>query len=153
MTRPEAMQLARQPSIQTAAPKGRRYTVPTMVRAKQLREAGWSLDRIADLLECELGVRPHVDTIAIWTIPSRARSYEQSVKRADRRRRNANATGRMPNAARFSADFQLIRAKGLRAAGLSVEAVAKAMSFDFPESPVSKDQVRHALEDGRWPGS
>lgn len=133
------------------SPRQRRYDSGAVARTVELRAAGWDLGEIQDRLELERGVRPSRETLAIWTNPTRAASKAASVKRVNRRRWNARITGRMPSTANLTSDFRLIRARALREAGLSANAVARVMTFDFPGSPVTEQQVRYACDVGRWP--
>lgn len=112
--------------------KARRYSVPVMKRAIDLRADGWQLERIADFLEAEHGVRPSIDTIAIWTDPERAESSRRAHTAAIRRFRNQTLTGRMPNSSRHTVDWQEIRAKALLTAGAGDVSVAATMAFDYP---------------------
>lgn len=140
-------------TLTTAAPKGRRYSARTVIRACELREAGWSCAKIADFLSQELGVRPAPNTVLLWTDPKQAARQSVRVRIGHQRARRKRLTGRMPAVSNLSPEFKAIRARALRESGLSFNAIAKVMTFDFPQEPVDAQQIRYALRTGLWPNA
>ena len=66
-------------------PRGKRYTMPVIARARQLGKAGWSYSKVRDLLGQEFGVRPSLDTIGCWLSEDYA-TTRRRVQAAARRR-------------------------------------------------------------------
>lgn len=130
------------------------HPVAMVTRARQLRESGWTYQRIAELItdEFDLPTQLSATTAYRWCgMPAWAERQEREAarKRAFRARRSSGRLGQP----RHCPEFRLARAAALHEAGLSVADTARVMSFDFPSHPVSRSQVERALETGRWPKS
>jgi hypothetical protein len=126
-----------------------RYAITDKNRAVELREAGWSLERICDLIEQERGHRPSKKTIWTWTYPAKAREQQLRSRARSRRRRAAGATFRWPNPR--GPEWKVGRMHVLRDGGLSCAAIASVMTIDFPDTPLTEHQVRGAMTEGRMP--
>jgi hypothetical protein len=123
-----------------------RHDSSSMTEARTLREAGWSYRAIASLLT-RRGSPVADTTVAEWCDPEKA---------ARRRRRNlrrmaaANSQrnhGRLGAGPPRSMEFRDARMRSLRTAGLSMNAIAKVMTFDFPDEPWTEREVRDLLKD------
>ncbi len=134
------------------AQRGRRFSAALVAEANRLHDGGWSAYAIAALFRRR---GTHVDerTVKAWVDPdTAARRREQTRQRM--RRINAERTGgRLGAGPPRSPDFRFARIVSLRALGLSRAAVAKVMTFDFPDTPVTEAEVRYALEVGRPPAA
>jgi hypothetical protein len=111
-----------------------RYTATTMTRARVLKEAGWSLRKIAELIEKETGQRPAATTVALWCYPEPrydARRIYLNGKHAKRRRRNT-----------MIRRTEKMRELYLRGVGLRAIGQVSALLWD---EELSEDQVRTRL--------
>ncbi|PTL55784.1 hypothetical protein [Paraconexibacter algicola] len=118
-----------------------RHTSRTRARAVELRNAGWSLRQVRELLAAEgYHPAPTVPTLSRWTNPAR----EEEHRRANRARARGDATTYAWPGVR-SAEWRLGRMRALDAAGVSDRDIARVMTLDFPHSPITVDQVKHAL--------
>ena len=135
----------------SAPNRGRRHTIRTVTRARELAAAGWNPADIRRLL-IQDGYVDDVgkETVGRWVGEI---SHEAWRERVDvRLMRRAAERGRKPMGVMSARpEFKLARARTLRDQGLSFAAVAKVMSFDFRED-VNALQLQYALEvSGRWP--
>jgi hypothetical protein len=117
-------------SATTIPARGRRYSTRAMLRARQLKAAGWTISQITRLIEQEFGTLPSRSTLDRWLYPARA---EQHTTRMVRRRAEARAAdsqirwpGKQPSTAR-----KIARIRMLLELGLSDAQVAKLMNQDF----------------------
>jgi hypothetical protein len=127
-----------------------RHSSATVAEAQRLHAAGWSVYGIAKLLR-RRGTSVDETTIAEWVDPALAerRRREQALRY---RIRNARKTGgRLGAGPPRSPEFRLERIRSLDKAGVSAEAIAKVMTFDFPNEPITGHMVRHALRAGEPP--
>ena len=120
------------------------YPVATMLRARELREAGWYATAIRRILTDEGHGSPSLFTIQTWT----NRRY---LERHHDRMRTRGAA-RTAERARFRLQgstpaYRLEFMRALRAADLSPNAIGKVCGVVFGER-LSQDQVRYALEKG-----
>ena len=119
-----------------------------MLRARELRKAGWFIDDIIDRLELEQGVRPNRDTVSIWTNPARAESHGRATLASQRRIRSARRSGRLGQA-RHTPEFQEVRARLLAATGMTQLNVARALDFDYPGQGWTYHRVQALLGPAR----
>jgi len=113
-------------------------------RARELRDAGWQVRRIRDLLAREFdGHAPSVNTVWCWVEPDAALRQAAAKRRLDRRDRAATASFSFPG--RRSPVWKLGRMHALRAAGLSCVKIAAVMALDFGDD-LDPREVRRALE-------
>lgn len=131
--------------------KAEGHTAKVAAEAVRLREAGWTIPQIRDVLAARgIDPPPCRTTIMRWTTPGFA---ERRQAKATVRKRELYEPSYRP-AGRKSAVWRAGRMRALFEAGLSPNAVAKVMTFDFPEHPVSGHQVRYALQrDREKPGT
>lgn len=133
-------------------PHARRYPARAAVRARELRDAGWSLRHITLLIRRELGLPVAQSTVCGWVDEEQARKQRLRSYNAHRRRWNAKVTGRL-GSPHLTLDFKLIRLRALHEHGLSASSIARVMSFDFPDQPLTEHQVRYSLRTGSVPRS
>ena len=133
-------------------PHARRYPASAVIRARELRDAGWSLRQITRLMRREFGVPVPQSTVACWVDDEQARKQRLRSYNAHRRRWNAKVTGRL-GSPHLTLDFKLIRLRALHEHGLSPGSIARVMSFDFPDEPLTEHQVRYSLATGSVPRS
>jgi hypothetical protein len=103
------------------------------------------------MLADEFGCAPPTPaTIATWTNPKLADRLRAAGRERQRRLRSDGMQYRMPTTRH--ADWRFGRMLALaEIEGLSCAAIAKVMTFDFPDTPVTENQVRYALERGVMP--
>ena len=119
-----------------------RYPASMMVRARELREAGWSLRDIARLVEKETGRRPGATTVALWCYPpDRQRARRGTLNTHSARERAKRYT---PNQ-RFTPEWKLERMRELFLRGVSYKAIGIVAGIWWGE-PLSASQVRSRLE-------
>lgn len=100
--------------------------------ARRMHADGWTITQVTAILNGR-GLRVSAAAVGRWVDPERAeRHVTQSRELKRRRRREA-------------------RLKALADAGLLAPAIAKVMTLDFPEHPMTSWQVRWALKTGRLP--
>ena len=130
---------------------GVRYPARVMARAIEHREAGWTLREIQRMLADEFGCDPPSPaTIATWTNPKLADRLRAAGRERQRRLRRDGMQYRMPTTRH--ADWRFGRMLALaEVEGLSCAAIARVMTFDFPDTPVTEHQVRYAIERGVVP--
>lgn len=128
----------------------REYPATVMTRARELRGYGMTLEAIRDEIEREFGRRPSTNTVKRWTSArERALIYARTNRRRARDRANANS-GRLHPRAQPTSEFKLARIASLDALGLSAADIATVMTFDLGD-PITRFQVRRAMETGRYP--
>lgn len=126
------------------------HTAQDIEQARTLYDGGWSPKQISGLFR-RRGLRVHEDTIAEWVDPALA---ERRRERQRQRMRELNARrtgGRLGAGPPRSAEFRRARIESLAAMGVPARSIAKVMSFDFPDTPVSEWHVRQALKTGQPP--
>jgi DNA-binding transcriptional MerR regulator len=139
-------------SAAVSAPSFGGYPITVIQRARELREAGWTLDQISELVERETGTRPACSTVHRWTDPAQERRHRERGRARHRRwsAAGAGAGGRL-GSPRSSPEFKLARMRALsESARLSDAAIGRLMRFDFGDA-LSAVQVAHALRTGRYP--
>lgn len=138
-------------AIGTVPSRGNRHPISAVMEARRLSAAGWGDAEIARTLLQDGFVRSPVAraTIGRWVRASREQSW-----RADAQ---ANAASRAAQRGargigRWSArpEFKMARVRALHGEGLSVNAIATVMRFDFGDR-LTEHQVRYALRMGRYP--
>lgn len=120
------------------------HSTSTVVEARRLHEAGWSIYAVAKLLR-RRGISVDETTIAEWVDPKLAERRRDEQARRFRALSARRSRGRLGAGPPRSGEFRLERMKSLRALGVSYSDIAKTMSFDFPDEPITEDKVRHAL--------
>jgi hypothetical protein len=112
-----------------------RYPAKMAARACELRIAGWTIPQIERLLVDEFGSCPSETTIRKWTDPGFHERVTAAQRERRRRRESATHSGRFPsNFTTFTDEFKWARVRSLRGLGVSYEAIARVMSFDFREA-------------------
>lgn len=127
----------------------RSYPVSTMQRAITLHASGWSYSTIPAVLDREGLGRPSPFTVRLWVDPVRREKSAAASRRRNAARSAARSEFRFP--AGRSVEWRLGRMRVLRAAGLSYTAITKVMNVDFPDAPLSVEQVEGAIRDDRMP--
>lgn len=122
-----------------------------MQLARDLHAGGWKPTAIRRLLGEAGHEQPSVYTIHQWTNPTYKERQLAQHRRRDAERTAAQSDFRWPNSR--STTWRLRRMETLRGLGLSYVAVAKVMSHDFPDAPVTCHEVERALELQRPPQS
>lgn len=127
------------------------YPISAIERARIHRAAGWSLRRIAEFVEEEVGRRPAVGTVQRWTDEEAARAHQARGLARHRRHSAAGAGGggRLGNP-RATPEFKLARMAAMRERDLSLRSIAEMMALDFGDE-LSEHQVRYAFLTGRYP--
>lgn len=125
-------------------PSAVRHQLGTLVRARELHAAGWSLSEIRRRLELE-GVTPPPaeNTIWTWTRPKAAARLAEARNRRIRLARLGARTFAWPGVR--GPEWRLEYMRRLRAAGLSYRAIAGVMALHFPDRPLSEYAVRELL--------
>lgn len=111
-----------------------------VAQARGLREGGWSTHKIAGFM----GVAQ--STVMRWTDDEHLERVTNIRRSLDRQRLAAASAGRLRRS-NATPEFRQARMVSLRGLGLSHLAIARVMTFDFPEQPISEDQVASALGD------
>lgn len=128
-----------------------RHTTAAVALATQLAAAGWRPSEIPAILSRELGIKPPArSTVHYWLNDGYAEKRRRSGRARKRKHVAAHASGSMRSNHR-TPEFRLTRMRALRTAGLSHAAIAKVMTLDFPDAPLTRHQVAGALDDGRVP--
>lgn len=136
----------------THQPRG---ALPEMTRpqavatAQRMRDGGWTAAQIRDYL-AQRGHDVTIGTVRRWADPEQARKHREDSRARSHRLRAAARGGRMGREGQ-SAEFRDQRLRALRDAGLSMNAIAKVMTLDFPDTPLTERQVRTALTSDRPP--
>lgn len=115
-----------------------RYPARVMVRARVLREAGWTIYKIQGFLEHEFGRRPAHETVTAWV----------DEKAAERRRRTARRQAREKHERSprrtVSPEWKAARMRELHAAGLTYATIGIVAGIWWGE-PLVEHQVRYRL--------
>lgn len=126
------------------------YSIRMVGRTRELRDAGWTCEEVADHLHAEFGMRPVQSTISRWADPSqRLKDATTNSSRSARARaeRSRGRFRRLPQ----TPEFKMARMRGLRdEAGLKVTQIARVMAFDFGDV-MSRDTVERALASNEYP--
>lgn len=128
-----------------ATTSARRYPAAAAHRARELREAGFSLSKVGELIGREFGAQPSDSTLMAWT------SDGYAARRYKRREhlRVAAYTGRR-GASHHSTVARYARLVALRDAGLGFRSVAVVLNLDYGDD-FTEDQIRAAIRRGRYP--
>jgi hypothetical protein len=118
------------------------------VQVRRLSEAGWGNAAIRRIL-ADQGVDPipTLKTIRMWIDPDYADQVRAETRQ--RMRQTSPMTFRWPGPR--SVEWRVRRIKVLADAGLTKEAIAKVMTHDFPDCPLSRAQIDGILRQGRIP--
>lgn len=119
-----------------------RYTGQIVARAREHRQAEWSLREIKRLLQQEFGVDPSVNTVHGWVVPlmaERARSRHRNTER----RRHVRDEPHTPR--RVTPERALERMSLLRGHGMPFKWIAVAALVWWGEDTTG-DSVRYRLE-------
>jgi hypothetical protein len=120
-----------------------------MVRARELRDAGWSIGRIRRLLAAEFGCSPpSPNTIWCWVEPAAGERQAATKRESQRDERAASASFVFPG--KRSPQWKLGRMRALRRAGMSVAAICTVMWADFGDE-LTINEGRRAIETGQLP--
>lgn len=121
-----------------------RYDTRTVLHTKRLREAGWSLRGIQDILHKEFGVRPARDTLKVWTDPKFAerRRADHREKRKTKRAYDWNFALGGPN---VTPEYKAAFMARLHEADVPRASIAKVCTVVFGE-PWSRDKVKVVLD-------
>lgn len=128
-----------------------RYSSAAVARARQLRAVNWSISEIPRVLEREGHGHPSQFTVRLWVDPRRHAASQAAVRRAHAHRSAAKSDFTFPS--NRTPEWRVGRIKALGGLGLSNEAIAKVMSFDFPDTPVTRHQVAGVFRAGSVPRS
>lgn len=127
-----------------------RHSAKVMAEARRLREAGWSLNEIRRLMAADgIDPVPAIGTIAIWTDDAARRRELDRQARKHRELRVARSDFRLPGVR--GPEWRLGRIRALADAEVGILDIARVMSIDFPGEPITRHDVRYALEVGRPP--
>lgn len=127
-----------------------RHTSETVAAARRLHSGGWSIYGIAKLMRRQ-GTSVDETTIAEWVDPQLAERRRLLQARRYRINSARKTQGRLGAGPSRSPEFRLERMRNLRELGVSFNAIAKVMTFDFPGEPITEDQARHALRNNEPP--
>lgn len=127
------------------------HSTATLRRVYELNEAGWTPTQMLLVLADEGFDRPSLTTIYLWLRPD----YRERSRVANQRRsaRRSASSGSFHWPARRSPEWKLARMRVLKDAGLSCEAVATVMTLDFPDTPLTGNQVDGMFRLGTTPRS
>lgn len=126
----------------------RRYTSREQVEAIRLREEGeWSVAEIARIMR-RRGFDVSEGAVRMWVDPEHAERQRDRDRQYRRRQRAARSEGRL-RGNHSTPEMRAARVRALRVAGLSHSAIVKVMTLDFPEHPLTVDQVRYQLGEDR----
>ena len=120
--------------------RGNRYTAATMMRARELREAGWFYKDIAMLLERELDLRVTYKTVERWCIPDELRERRMEYQRRHRARERAQTS--TPRAS--TPEWREARMRELRDAGMNLTAIGICSTVLWGV-PLSREQAGRML--------
>jgi hypothetical protein len=120
--------------IQTSGP----YSSRVIVRARALRDAGWSVQKVRDLIAQEFGRRPTEQTVRGWLDEGYASKRRRLVRTAHRRSREIT-----PNR-KLSDDWKRERMAMMLERGLSPEHIGEVAGLWWGE-PMTGDEVRDRL--------
>ena len=126
-------------------PRGRRYPAAAATRARELREAGWSIDRCRDLIAREFGHRPTFHTFKRWTDPEYQRARDADVAR--RRRLRTAYSFQLVKGGEATPEYQRAFIRRLRQEGATVGSIAAACRVVFADEGWTYARVRYVLEE------
>jgi transposase len=121
-------------------------------RACELRGAGWTYERIAELLNREFNPPQKVSksTVYRWTGEGRAEAHRERERQRKLRQSVAKSGGRL-GASHHTPEYRLERMVALHnVARLPLSAIARLMTFDYGE-PISRRSVERAVTERRLP--
>jgi hypothetical protein len=119
------------------------YPITMVLRTRELSAAGWSRERIQDLLEREGYGRPSHTTVGLWADPAK---YEAHMNRS-RAQQRAKAAAETDFRLRGSTpEYKRAFMERLRSQGLSCHAVGVVHGVVFGER-LTEHQVRYALRE------
>ena len=124
---------------------GIRYPSSAVVRAIELRAAGWSFRRIASLIERETGYRPAATTVQLWCSPH---AYQERLRNTRRRCDARRKALQHKPLVRTTAEWRLERMRELRDRGLSFAAIGQVAAVWWGEE-LSEIRVAKRLKNGR----
>jgi hypothetical protein len=117
------------------------YPVATMVRARELREAGWFPTAIRRLLEKEGHGSPSLFTIQTWTNPRYLAAHHERMQARGLERSAERSRFRLQGS---SESYRRAFMERLRDEGVSCNGIAKVCRVVFGV-PLTAHQVRYAL--------
>lgn len=120
-------------------PGGRGHSAQVVKRARELREAGWSLRDTSRIMTRE-GMPVATSTVFRWSNPE---GHRKELERAARNARKRRAVGRHP-ARGYTEEFKLERMRELFLRGVSARAIGQVAACWWGEE-LSADQVRSRL--------
>lgn len=121
-------------TIDSERPRGRRYPMTVITRARELRSIGWSVPKIADILESEIGTRPADDTIRGWVNERYQRRRMARQADAQTRYRVKRASFKLGGGGHgITEDYLRAFIAALRNEGLSPNAIAGALRVQHDE--------------------
>lgn len=126
-----------------------RHSAATMLEAQRLAAAGWTSQGIVRVF-ARNGITVTERTVKRWVDPDFAAKRRRSQVLREREKNAAARGGRLAGPPR-SPEFRQARIESLAKLGVSMAAIAKVMSFDFPNEPITVRVVEHALQTGRPP--
>ena len=129
----------------------RPYPIATMRRAIELIDAEWTPTEARRLLQAEGHDAPSLTTIYLWTRPDYRERHNRATRQRAARRTAEASSYRWP--ANRTVEWRIGRARALAELDLSMAAIAKVMSFDFPDTPISEHQVERMVRLGTTPRS
>ncbi len=119
--------------MSATASKGRRYPASVMRRARELRDAGWSIDAISDLVAQEHGQRPACATVLRWVDPEGSARRDRAARVRLRQRRASTGTYRFKLAGHAdSPEYQAAFVRALRDEGASTSGIAATCNLLLP---------------------
>jgi hypothetical protein len=121
------------------SPGGRGHSAQVVKRARELREAGWSLRDTARIMRGE-GMPVATSTIFRWSNP---KGHRKEVDRAARNMRRRRAAERRPSVG-YTIEFKLERMIELRERGVSHAAIGQVAAVWWGEE-LTGPQVRGRL--------
>jgi hypothetical protein len=118
-----------------------RYSVTVMVRARELREAGWEYREIPAIVGRELGIEPNLKTIERWCRPAKREAKDLRRRRDWARRKRASQ--RQPRTD-LTPEMKLTIMQELDSRGLSARAIGQVAAVWWGEE-LSDRQVHRQL--------
>lgn len=126
-----------------------RHKMSTKLKVVELYEAGWKPAEIERILHDEGMPVPSRNTMWIWTHPKAAAEQARRDVAVARRWRVGAATFAWPGVR--TPEWKVGRMRALRQTGMSFSAITKVMNVDFPNEPLTEDEVRYAIHGGKPP--
>ncbi len=120
-------------------PAGRGHSAQVVKRARELREAGWSLRDTARIMRKE-GMPVATSTIFRWSNPKGHRKELERAARNNRRRRAVNRV----RPVRYTAEWKVERMRELFLRGVSLRAIGQVAACWWGEE-LTENQVRTRL--------